>query len=317
MPIKADESKNSYKTFIHYSLSAPTKDLLKLLNIGCVSLANNHVFDCKMPGLKATVRTLDELGVFHAGAGWLPEHVSPVIISEDNYRIAFLAYVDKSTNPETEHFPELLINYFDKEKVISDIRTIRDQVDTVIVSIHWGNDYSNFYTKKQQESARMIIHSGADIIMGHHPHTLQPYEIYDGKLIFYSLGQLCFGDSLWEGKLRALKKKTKTGMIASVSIKKGSFRPHFIPTFEEEGNYLSILPLDLESKLNRLKFINEKIHKYKTIAFIARIKETALDRFNDYFFGYYRNFFVQLLGLLINIKKFNYLVRDYKNYKKD
>ena len=137
MPIKVDNSVNEHKNFIHYSLPEPTKELLTMLNIGCVSLANNHIYDCKMPGLRATINMLDELGIYHVGAGWLPEHVEPVIINTSSCKIAFLAYVDKSTNPGTENFPELLINYFDIERVMSDIKIVRNQVDRIIVSLHW------------------------------------------------------------------------------------------------------------------------------------------------------------------------------------
>jgi hypothetical protein len=316
VPVKADHSRNEYKTFIHYSHPGPTGDLLKLLNIGCVSLANNHVFDCKLPGLQATIDILDELGIFHTGAGWLPEHIKPVIIDKNDCTIAFLAYVDKNTNPGTEQFPELLINYFDVKRVLADIGDVRDSVDRIIVSLHWGRDYSNFYTKNQQELARQMVDAGADIIMGHHPHTLQPYEIFDGKLIFYSLGQLCFGDTVWEGKLRALKKKTKSGMIVKITIDRDYLNHSLVPTIEKQENYLAIPVFDLEKKLIKLGYINKKINLHKSIEFIARFKETVLDRFYDYFFGYYRNFPSQLFGLFLHFRKFQYLLRDFKNYKK-
>ena len=173
VPVKVDGSRNEYKNFIHASLPGPTRELLMMLNIGCVSLANNHVYDCKMPGLEATINLLDELGIYHTGAGWLTEHIEPVIIDRTDTKIAFLAYVDRSTNPRTELFPELLINYFEPERVASDIQQVRDKVDKVVVSIHWGVDYSFYPTPEQIGLARHIIEAGADIIMGHHPHTLQ------------------------------------------------------------------------------------------------------------------------------------------------
>ena len=271
VPVKAGESKNEYKSLIHYSLPEPTNDLLKFLNVTCVSLANNHVFDCGMPGLVATINILDELDIFHTGAGWLPEHVEPAMITTNNIRIAFFAYVDDSTNPETEHFPELLINNFEIERVISDIKAVRSLVDKIIISIHWGKDYSNFYTKEQQDLARKLIFAGADIIMGHHPHTIQPYEWFNDKLIFYSLGQLCFGDMLWEGTLRALRIKTKVGMIAEVSIEGDCLSPHIIPTLEKTGNFITIPPLNLERKIHILRCINKKIHKNRIFEFIFRI----------------------------------------------
>ena len=117
-PVKVTEEKNEHKTFIHYSLPEPTKELLKILNIGCVSLANNHIYDCRMSGLKATIELMDSLGIYHTGAGWTEKHIEPVIIKNDKCSVGFIAYVEKSTNPKTESYPELLINYFEAISVI-------------------------------------------------------------------------------------------------------------------------------------------------------------------------------------------------------
>lgn len=241
VPVKGDDSINELKKLILFSLPQPTRNLLKTLNIGIVSLANNHIYDCAMPGLLETIRILDELGIYHTGAGWKKEHIEPVIINHHGTKIGFLAYVDKSTNPKTEDYPGLLINYLIPEQVLADIKKIRSHTDKIICSIHWGNDYSNFYSGKQQRLAHEIIDAGADIIMGHHPHTIQTYEVYNNKIIFYSLGQLCFGDFTWEGRLRALKRKTKLGMIIKFndfSLKKFDI----IPTKEkgETGSLLQV-----------------------------------------------------------------------------
>jgi len=296
VPVKLDETKNEYKDFIHYSLPVPTADLLKMLNIGCVSLANNHIYDCKMPGLKATIKTLDDLGIYHTGAGWKQEQIEPVIIVQDGQKIAFLAFVDVSTNPKTEDFPELYINYLKPSEVINEIKSLRKKVDKIICSIHWGKDYSNFYTREQKITSHAIIDAGADIIMGHHPHTVQTYEIYNKKLIFYSLGQLCFGDFIREGHLQAIKRKTKKGMIINVK----RFDPitiKVIPTLEKPGNDIVLLSNNIDLKLNYYAFINNIFLKYRLVKIFVSFKEVFLDRFIEYFFGYYRHPFKNLFLL--------------------
>ena len=90
----------------------------------------------------------------------------------------------------------------------------------------------------------------------------------------------------------------------------------FIPTLEKEDNYLSLPVLDLGKRLNRLNFLNKKIHAHKCFEYMMLFKEIVLDRFYEYFFGYYRNFAGQLFGLFINFKKIRYIIRDFKNYKK-
>jgi len=310
VPVQADSSYNEYKRYIHYSKLHPTFELLKLLNIGCVSLANNHIYDCKMSGLKATIDLLNDLKILHTGAGWRKEHVEPVIVSINGVNYGFLAYVDKSTNPNTEHFPELLINYLDPVLIKKDIGNIRQKVDRIIVSLHWGMDYSFFPTTKQSLLAYELIDTGADIIMGHHPHTIQPYEIYKNGIVFYSLGGLCFGDFIWEGKRRALKKKTKLGMVAILPIRRND-NFSIVPTRELKGNYVKIANTNIKRKLKWLYLLYKLRNKYNLIKTFTHIKETILDRLFEYFFGYYRNPFKQL-GLITNIKKLRYIFRDYR-----
>ncbi len=312
VPVKVDEARNEYKRFIHYSLYASNEELLRFLNISCVSLANNHIYDCSMTGLKATIDLLDDLGIYHTGAGWKEEHINPVIINDNETRLAFMAYVDKNTNPCTEQCPELFINYFDEEFVVRDIKKLKSKVDKIICSLHWGNDYSNFYTNSQKEVAHKLIDAGADIIMGHHPHTIQPYEVYNNKTIFYSLGQLCFGDFIWEGELRSLKRKTKLGLL--VRFDDYSFGKHqIIPTKQEKGGKIIISNRNIENFLKRLQTLNRLKNQYWLIDYFFRFKEAYIDRIYDFIFGYYRNPLKDIFKIQ-NFKKFKFMVRDFKSH---
>jgi len=307
VPIKNDESKNEFKNFIHFSLKKPTIDLLKMLNIGCVSLANNHIYDCSMTGVQATISTLDQLNIAHTGAGWLPEHISPAIIKKDDATIAFIAYVDASTNPKTEQFPELLINYFDVEKVIEQIKELKKQTITkIICSIHWGVDYSLYPTQDQRNIAKKLIDVGADIIMGHHPHTLQPYEEYKQGKIFYSLGGLTFGDFIYKGNLVALCRKSKSSVIVKMNLKK--MRTTFYGTKEKQGNYINISNQDY-LKWSRQMWVHFKRKNSSSLLnHIYNFKEYVLDRIFEYFFGYYMNPFSRLFQIH-NYKKIFRLIK--------
>ncbi len=311
VPVKVDQSINEYKHFIHYSLPNPTKELLQRLNISCVSLANNHIYDCKMAGLMATIDLLDNLGIRHTGAGFLQEHIEPVIISKEGYKIGFLAYVDKATNPKTEHFPELYISYFDIDKVILDIKQLACQVDKVICSIHWGVDYSFYPTPCQRSVAREIVNAGTDIVMGHHPHTLQPYEKYNGSYIFYSLGSLTFGDFIKKGdtERQSLFRKTKRSVIANYNFHENTF--DFLSTYEMQGNYVKIKPLSYEkwSKTKWQFFAVKHSSAFATKIFL--FKEKILDRIYEYFFGYYKKPLKQLFQLS-NIRKLKRLYHDFR-----
>lgn len=312
VPVKGkDGERNPNKNIHFYTEPDVVKEILPLLKIKVVSLANNHIGDYGVSGVQNTIDVLDELEILHTGAGTEKKHIDPVIFDFAGEKVAFLAYVDKSTNPKCENIPNIFINYLDARKVIKDIELIKSEVDLVILSIHWGIDYSYFYTKKQQYIAHNLIESGVDIIIGHHPHTFQPYEIYNDKPIFYSLGQLCFGDFLWEGELRALKRKTKTGMMVNLDLS-NVLDFNIIPTRELKGNYICLPDINIKRKIARLVKLNKLRFESRLIDWSLRVKETFFDRIFEYFFGYYRNPIKQLLNLT-NLTKLKYLIRDYKN----
>ncbi len=312
VPVKVDDARNEYKNFVHYSLHATNEELLKFLNISCVSLANNHIYDCSMTGLRATINLLDDLGIYHTGAGWMKEHTEPVIIKGNGIKIGFIAYVDKSTHPLTEYFSDLYINYLNEQKTVSDIKNLKSNVDKIICSVHWGNDYSNFYTGSQKELAHKLIDAGADVIMGHHTHTIQSYEVYKNKAIFYSLGQLCFGDFIWEGELRSLKRKTKLGLL--VRFDDYSFTKYqIIPTKQEKGGKIIISNRNIENFLKRLQTINRLRNQYRLIDYLVRFKEAYIDRIYEFIFGYYRNPLKDIFRIK-NFKKLKFMVRDFKSH---
>src|SRR5690606_7312001 len=90
------------------------------------------------------------------------------------------------------------------------IQALRSNVDLVVASFHWGVSDFQETQDYQQELARAAIDSGADVVIGHHPHMVQRIEVYSGKPIFYSLGNFVFG---WERMNRAW-----TGLLARVHI---------------------------------------------------------------------------------------------------
>ncbi len=289
VPVKVDESRNPNKSFIHHALPEPTASLLPMLNIGCVSLANNHIYDCGLTGLQATIALLDEAGIAHTGAGWLPHHLEPVVVEADGLRIAFLAFVSPSTKPRTEGLPSLLLNYFDPESVASQVAAVRSVADLVVVSIHWGRDYSFYPTTGQVEAARQLAHAGAHIIMGHHPHTLQPFQQLGRTTVFYSLGGLTFGD-FYQGnppRLRALFRKTKTGLMAAYHTDTQQWR--FTATRELQGNRLKLISFDYRAWSARRWRWFSFAQRWSVAALAINLREQVLDRVVEYFFGYYQH----------------------------
>ena len=159
-----------------------------------VGLANNYIFDYGFLGLYEIWEVFDAAGIVYAGMGWnRGEAHRPVIVERAGRRIALLAYSHTfpadfwagENRPGTAHADSL--------RLLHDVGRAAAAADLVLVSFHWGAELSEWPKQYQHVFARLAIDAGADLVIGHHPHTLQPFEWYRGRLIAYSLGNFVFG----------------------------------------------------------------------------------------------------------------------------
>jgi poly-gamma-glutamate synthesis protein (capsule biosynthesis protein) len=177
-----------------------------------VSLANKHTLDRGKEAILNSVAYWKSKDVVTSGSyDNIADRENIQINEKNNITYAFLSYTE-STNglsiPNNEYY---LVNVFDKDKVKDDIEKIRDKVDIVIVAMHWGVEYSNIPNETQKENALYLSNLGVDIIIGTHPHVIQPIEYVNNTLVFYSLGNFI---SAQDG----LNKRI--GLIASLDIYK-------------------------------------------------------------------------------------------------
>lgn len=168
------------------------------------SLANNHILDYYEEGLFDTMAVLDELGIAYSGAGKnIDEARKPAIIEKKGVRVGLLSYTDMAEVVYKGNPPLMFIAGKDKpgvakrpiefdDSIKSDIESVRDNVDILIVSLHWGVEDSFKVLPNQREYAHKLIDAGVDIVLGHHPHQFQGMEVYKNKPIFYSLGNFIF-----------------------------------------------------------------------------------------------------------------------------
>lgn len=235
-PIYIQNAENPNKKLIHTTNYEAIK-VLKDLNIFAVSLANNHIFDCTEKGLQATINWLDKNGIKHTGAGSKKEELEPILFhNEFGQKVGFFAYVDKNTNPHFNESSSFYINYLDVHQIKTDIEKHRSSCDILIVSIHWGIDYIKFVSNTQLEIAKRIIDFGADLIVGHHNHVIQPNFEYNGKRIFFGLGGLVFGDFHTSKGMESTFHRTKTGLI--VNLENSEFS--FYKSTDQRGNVVVI-----------------------------------------------------------------------------
>ncbi|HEV2232079.1 MAG TPA: CapA family protein [Terriglobia bacterium] len=170
---------------------------LKYAGFGVLGVANNHMYDWDRPALLDTVQRLRAAGLRPVGAGAnsLEAHY-PVLVNLNGVRLAFLAYVGIEPK-EAEAGPDQPgVAWLDADRVLGDIRFARPLADVLIVCLHWGVEYAPRPTRNQVELAHRMIDAGADLVVGGHPHVVQPCEIYHGHWIAYSLGNFIF-DQHW------------------------------------------------------------------------------------------------------------------------
>jgi hypothetical protein len=159
-------------------------------------LANNHVMDFGEAGFQDTIIALDECGIGYFGAGdWPSACRNPLILDTHGGRVAVMGYACPSTSPILARGFAVGAAPLDVVSVEEDIRRARGRgAACVVVCLHWGAEEVWLPSPRDVVVARRIIDAGADLIVGHHAHRVQPYETYRGKYIFYGLGNCVMPD---------------------------------------------------------------------------------------------------------------------------
>lgn len=171
-------------------------------------VANNHTCDFGSKGFEETLAALDGSSIEYAGVVG-----QPLFIEKKGVRVAILAYTDV-LNAMPSTCDRLAIA--DPFSVKADVESIRDLVDVVILSFHWGKELETKPDERQRALAHAAIDSGATLVVGHHPHVLQETERYKDGLIVYSLGNFLFDNHIGEQSQTALFKCTiEKGRIIS------------------------------------------------------------------------------------------------------
>lgn len=152
-------------------------EILTSSSVEICNLANNHIRDCGDEGFQDTIDILQSANVKFCGEGYSE------VFDVRGMKIGFLGYQTWADN-------ETL-----RERISADINKLRNELgaDVVVIEFHWGFELAHVSEPYQVRIAHFAIDNGADIIVGAHPHVMQGIEVYNGKIIAYSLGNFCFG----------------------------------------------------------------------------------------------------------------------------
>ncbi|ERJ13861.1 CapA family protein [Haloplasma contractile] len=157
-----------------------------------ISLANNHTLDGGEEAIKNALHFWDSQPIVYSGTKTQSATSSVKRFEKNGIKFAFVAYTYGTNGILHPDGKGELANVFSKTKARNDIEQISDEVDVIIVSMHWGNQYQSLPSNEQRNKAEFLSELGVDLIIGHHPHVIQPVEMIetDGHQTFvmYSLG---------------------------------------------------------------------------------------------------------------------------------
>ena len=182
-----------------------------------VSLATNHTMDKGEQGVTNSVNYWKKQNNVVTSGQWLSaeerEKSIATIYEKNGIKYAFISYTIWTNGLETPQGKEYLNNVYSEEKAAADIAKVKDKCDIIIVAMHWGTEYSLGVDYKQDEITKFLSEQGVQLIIGAHPHVVEPVEyVNDGKtFVIYSLGNFI---SDQEGNERL------TGLMMSLNIKK-------------------------------------------------------------------------------------------------
>lgn len=209
-------------------LSVDTKHLNALYDFGMthVSLANNHSLDFGREGLAETRSNLSSFTTFGH-----PNMVSAASVSQielDEGLLGILAIHAVGSSP-------------DDEKLTNVLHKLTLETDAQVAFVHWGEEYTTTHNKSQEDLARRLIDGGIDAVIGHHPHVVQDIDTYNGKPIFYSLGNFIF-DQYFD-------QSVQEGLVVAV-------------TLEDEGINYRLLPVTSVGSLSAPRLMDESEAEY-------------------------------------------------------
>ena len=250
--------KSKTKDDFIFSISPSYASVLPDNGVEAVCLDNNHVLDHGEEGLEDTKQALRDAGVIYS---------TPLETGVFNYRgiiqVAMLSYncIDrygtgfKSSKYAGQYTDAFLQHDTFEEAVCAEIEEAKRNYAVVIVSFHWGREKDYAPTQNQIRLGRMAADAGADLVIGHHSHRIQPIEYYNGTLICYSLANFCFAGNSKPSDMSSfmLQARFRVKEDGSASFKDFIIIPFRISSTKSTNNFT---PTPFESGAERDSILN-------------------------------------------------------------
>jgi poly-gamma-glutamate capsule biosynthesis protein CapA/YwtB (metallophosphatase superfamily) len=222
---------------------------LKRVGFDVLTTANNHCMDRGSKGLARTISVLNQHGLGYTGTYRSSnEKGSYLIRTIKGIRIAILSYTYG-----TNHIPvpkTWMVGRIQREQILRDLKVVQEQAEYVIVAMHFGKEFRRYPSEEQKQWVNWLWDNGADLVLGCHPHVLQPMERQGNKLAVYSGGNF-ISDLMWKNP------HTLESIILQVDI-------------EKQANG--------QIRLNKVSYVPTWVHRYKTKG-IRRFRVLPLSKF--------------------------------------
>lgn len=201
------------------------------MGFNLVSLATNHSLDYGERGLINSINYWGKQeGVIAAGSYESEEsRVTPRIMEKNGITYTLLSYSTLTNGLRIPYGKDYLFDLYSEEKVKADIERVRDKVDVVMVAMHWGVEYTHTPVQEEKTIAKYLASLGVDIVIGTHPHVIQPIDFIDNTMVIYSLGNFISSQ---------IGIERLVGLMASVTIKKTVTDGNVTITLEEPAAQL-------------------------------------------------------------------------------
>lgn len=218
----AGEDAGGYTGYPLFNAPAQLVDAAKKAGFNILTTANNHALDRGETGAIRTIANLSDRQIASTGTARSAAEASrPLISTKNNISLAILAYTYGTNGIPIPKGKDYLVSLIDEKKIVKDIAKARKKgADVVAISLHFGEEYQRQPNTQQKQLVENLLQAGADIILGSHPHVVQPYKIFNfpgknGKIrkavAIYSMGNFISGQT---------KDYTDLGVIFQVNIRK-------------------------------------------------------------------------------------------------
>ncbi len=243
-----------YSGYPRFNTPQQFGDNMVELGFNLTSLANNHSLDKGEKGIINSMNFWNTKDVMTAGT-YLSEEdrIKDNIKEKKGITYTMLSYTTTTNGLPVPNGKSYLVNVYDAEKVKQDIERVRDKVDLLMVAMHWGVEYQTNPSKEQKEIAAYLSSLGVDIIIGAHPHIIQPVEYIDNTLVFYSLGNFISNQPDYDNLIGLMPsvKITKTTFKGETTIELSDLKNNLIYTYYQGARGLyyhyaySIMPFEM------------------------------------------------------------------------